>query len=95
MLRNANQLHVDRLSLDVPGRLAKWLLQRCARSSRNADDSVSFPLGRSQSDLAGQLGTTRSTLNRALHGFANLGLITFDGEIVHILDEQGFIGYTV
>lgn len=87
MLRNANQLHVDMLSLDVPGRLAKWLVLRHRRYS-NAGDSrpVSFPLGRTQSDLAIELGTTRSTLNRALHGFENLGLIDMQGEQITVLN---------
>ncbi len=94
ILRNANQLHVDLLSLDVPGRLAKWLIQRSQRVSVDAKGDISFSLGRSQSDLASQLGTTRSTLNRALRGFVDLGLIEYDGERVVVLDAAGLADFT-
>jgi len=36
-------------------------------------------LDRSQGELAAELGTTRSTLNRALHDFESLGLIALEG----------------
>ncbi len=90
MLRNANQLHVDMLSLDVPGRLAKWLLNRAERHGQaDSDGNTAFALGRNQSDLAGELGTTRSTLNRALHGFADLDLIDIDGDRITIRNRSG------
>lgn len=94
ILRNANQLHVDLLSLDVPGRLAKWLIQRSQRVTANPDGNNAFALGRSQSDLANQLGTTRSTLNRALRGFVELGLIEYDGDQIVVLDIAGLTDFT-
>jgi CRP-like cAMP-binding protein len=94
MLRQTNQLHVDALSLDVPGRLAKWLLQRAERHGSQRPEGISFPLGRTQSELAAELGTTRSTLNRALSGFASLGLIDVDGEKVVVRDREGLAEYT-
>ncbi|MBX3071593.1 MAG: Crp/Fnr family transcriptional regulator [Thermomicrobiales bacterium] len=95
MLRNSNQLHVDMLSLDVPGRLAKWLLQRYERhagSSRGGP--VTFQIGRTQTDLATELGTTRSTLNRALHGFEDLELISIQGDLITVIGPEELAAYT-
>lgn len=95
MLRNSNQLHVDMLSLDVPGRLAKWLIQRHRRNLiPGAIVPLSFPLGRTQNDLAIELGTTRSTLNRALRGFESLDLISVDGDRITIRDVVALEAFT-
>lgn len=94
MLRDTNQLHVDILSLDVPGRLAKWLINRADRHGNQQPEGMVFTLGRTQSELAVELGTTRSTLNRALNGFAGLGLIDVDGERVAVTDREGLEAYT-
>jgi CRP-like cAMP-binding protein len=51
-------------------------------------------IGRSQGELAAELGTTRSTLNRALNGFEALGLLSRQGERIVILDEEGLSVYT-
>jgi CRP/FNR family cyclic AMP-dependent transcriptional regulator len=76
-VRLANARHADLLSLDVPGRLAKWLLARSERAG-----SATFDLERTQGELALELGTTRSTLNRALKEFEDLGYVTTDNERV-------------
>jgi CRP/FNR family transcriptional regulator, cyclic AMP receptor protein len=94
MLRRANEQQVDLLSLDVPGRLAKWLLHRAERHGARDPNRISFTLGRTQGELAIELGTTRSTLNRALNSFVDLGLIELDGDRVTILDPEALSGYT-
>lgn len=63
-VRLANARHADLIGLDVPGRLAKWLLARAERHGR-AQTGTAITLGRNQTELAAELGTTRSTLNRA------------------------------
>jgi CRP-like cAMP-binding protein len=89
MIRASNQRHARLLGLDVPGRLAVWLLDRSERVGVAArDGSLSFDLDRSQGELAAELGTTRSTLNRAIQELAALGLIAVDGERVSILDGE-------
>jgi CRP/FNR family cyclic AMP-dependent transcriptional regulator len=79
-VRLANARHADLVGLDVPGRLAKWLLDRAERAG-----SPTFDLGRSQGELAQELSTTRSTLNRELNRFGSLGYLALDGERVTIL----------
>ena len=89
-VRLANARHADLLSLDVPGRLAKWLLVRADRES-----ATTFDLERTQGELALELGTTRSTLNRALKELEDLGYIAIDGDRVTILDAdalRAFLG---
>jgi CRP-like cAMP-binding protein len=83
-VRLANARHADLVGLDVPGRLAKWLLARAER-----DGGPTFKLGRSQAELAAELGTTRSTLNRALQELAGLGIIGIDGDRITILKTDG------
>jgi CRP-like cAMP-binding protein len=78
------------LGLDVPGRLAKWLLARTEREGTSM-----FEIGRTQGELAAELGTTRSTLNRALQELVSLGAIETDGERVTILKPdalRAFLG---
>lgn len=87
MVRAGNARHADMIGLDVPGRLAKWLL-------RQAGDDRVVVVQRSQGELAAELGTTRSTLNRALHDFASLGLVEVDGATVTILKRDALARYT-
>ncbi|MEA2582370.1 MAG: family transcriptional regulator, cyclic receptor protein [Thermomicrobiales bacterium] len=89
-VRLANARHADLLGLDVPGRLAKWLLARTEREGTSM-----FEIGRTQGELAAELGTTRSTLNRALQELVSLGAIETDGERVTILKPdalRAFLG---
>lgn len=75
-IRLGNRRHADFVSLDVPGRLAKWLLGRAGDiSGEHVAPGAGVDLERTQAELAAELGTTRSTLNRALQGFAELGLV--------------------
>ena len=82
-VRFANRRHADLLGLDVPGRLAKWLLTRVgdATGAGVAAGAVVL-LERSQGELAAELGATRSTLNRALQSFADLDLLEVNGDRV-------------
>lgn len=90
LVRAGNARHADFVGLDVHGRLAKWLLLRAGNDhskilndhSKILNDGPVVILHCSQRELAAELGTTRSTLNRALHDFESLGLITLSGNRV-------------
>jgi len=93
-VRHGNQRHADLLGLDVPGRLAKWLLRRAGDATGDAIAiGTVVVLGRSQSDLAAELGTTRESLNRALRTFAELDIVAVSGERVTLLDPAGLAAY--
>jgi len=79
MVRATNDRLGDVLSLDVPGRLAKWLL------ARTGEDGL-VELDASQEALARSLGTTRETLNRSLRRFERVGLVRVHGHRLAILD---------
>jgi CRP/FNR family transcriptional regulator len=79
MVRATNERLGDMLSLDVPGRLAKWLLA-------HADEQGKLTLNHSQEALALDLGTTRVTLNRALARFIRLAWIEMQGHKIMLRD---------
>lgn len=87
-IRVMNDQLMDMMSLDVPGRLAKWLLTRAAGDGHIA-------LEQSQESLALELGTTRVTVNRTLRRFERLGLIEMRGRVVVIRDRVALQAFTV
>ncbi len=91
MVRDANTRHSRTVGLDVPGRLAAWLLGRAGEGIREPVVSLA---GRSQTELAAELSTTRSTLNRALRDFEDLQLIRVADDQVTILDRAHLNDYT-
>ena len=93
MVRAGNERHLAAVGLDVPGRLAAWLLDR-ARPAEGGSGHLELRLNRSQSELAAELGTTRSTLNRAINGFIDLHIIVRDGERVLVLKPDALAAYT-
>ena len=93
LVRQANARHADLLGLDVPGRLARWLLARAATRGEPGPDGLAVPLGRSQGELAAELGTTRSTLNRALGELEALGLLTVGADRVVLHRPDALLDY--
>lgn len=77
---------VDTLSLrDVPQRVATLILSR-ARREGVLEPGGALDLGRTQSEMASQLGTTREGVARALGRLAEDGVIRYDGPRVEIVD---------
>lgn len=94
MVRAGNARHAKTVGLDVPGRLAAWLLARAPESGAQSRGTATISIGRSQGQLAAELGTTRSTLNRALNGFEALGYLSRDGDRVVIRNPTALAAYT-
>ena len=78
MVRAMNERLADILSLDVPGRVAKWLLARAETHGSHHPEGLVVPLGLSQGELAAELGTTRVSVNKALKGFEARDLLALD-----------------
>ena len=93
LVRAGNARHAATIGLDVPGRLAAWLLAR-ADDSDHARRQPEVVIGRSQGQLAAELGTTRSTLNRALNRFEALGYLSRNGDHILIRDAEALAAYT-
>ncbi len=80
-------LHVRSLvTLDVNGRLAALFLY-LSRDDPKSQREINLPL--SQTDLAGWIGVSRGSLNRALNHLQELGLIHMEGQKMIILDRPG------
>jgi CRP/FNR family transcriptional regulator, cyclic AMP receptor protein len=95
LVRAGNARHADFVGLDVPGRLAKWLFRQAEKpSGGQVAPGTVIELHSSQGELAAELGTTRSTLNRALQSFESLGLIQTDGSKVTIEQPEKLHSYT-
>jgi CRP/FNR family transcriptional regulator len=89
MIRGSNERLSDVLSLDVPGRVAKWLLNWSTRSGERRPEGIAIPFAISQGELAAELGTTRVSINKALKTFENLGYIALErDEIILLRPEQ-------
>jgi CRP-like cAMP-binding protein len=93
MVRAGNARHAITVGLDVPGRLAAWLLARAAESTGSHKGALEITIDRSQGQLAAELGTTRSTLNRALIGFEDLGYISRRGDRMVIRNTQALAAH--
>ena len=94
MVRGGNERLSDLLTLDIPGRLAKWLLARAERAGVPEAEGVRIALGRSQGELAAELGATRVSVNKALALFQSLGLLELDGGSVLLLRPEELAEYT-
>lgn len=93
MVRAGNARHAITVGLDVPGRLAAWLLARAAESTGSHKGLPEITIDRSQGQLAAELGTTRSTLNRALIGFESLGYLSRRGDRIVIRNAQALAAH--
>jgi len=81
MVRSTNDQLADVLALDVPARLAKWLLAQ-------AGDTDRLVLVETQESLGLRLGTTRVTINRTLHRFQRIGRIRIQGTAIELIDRS-------
>ena len=87
-LRKANDVNADLVFSDVPGRVAKALLDLADRFGRTADDGVHVHHDLTQEELAQLVGASRETVNKALADFASRGWMRVDSRAVTILDAD-------
>ena len=85
--RNTMRRLADLAFLDVPGRLAKTLLefQRAGGRSEDAQGVTSI----TQTELAAMIATSRESVGRCLKVFQDAGLIEVDGKRVRVLQRSG------
>ena len=87
-LRKSNDVVADLVFSDVPGRVAKALLDLADRFGRTADDGVHVHHDLTQEELAQLVGASRETVNKALADFVHRGWIQLQGKSVVVLDED-------
>jgi CRP/FNR family transcriptional regulator, cyclic AMP receptor protein len=78
----------DMAFLDVPGRVAKKLLELAAAHGRPGVDGTRIEVRLSQRTLAGMVGASRENVNRALAAFSAQGAIRQEGGIIIVLSAS-------
>lgn len=85
-LRRTNEAMADLVFSDVPGRVAKALLDLSTRFGVQTDDGLRVTHDLTQEELAQLVGASRETVNKALADFASRGFLRLEGRAVVILD---------
>ena len=87
-LRRTNEVVADLVFSDVPGRVAKALLDLSTRFGRQADDGIHVHHDLTQEELAQLVGASRETVNKALADFANRGWLRLEPRSVVLVDAE-------
>jgi CRP/FNR family cyclic AMP-dependent transcriptional regulator len=87
-LRRTNENLADLVFTDVPGRVAKALLDLSSRFGRPAEDGILVAHDLTQEELAQLVGASRETVNKALADFASRGWIKLEARAVVLTDAE-------
>lgn len=87
-LRRTNDAMADLVFTDVPGRVAKALLDLSAKFGVAEAEGVRVRHDLTQEELAQLVGASRETVNKALSEFAHRGWLRIEGRSVLILDQD-------
>ncbi|MEP6628904.1 MAG: Crp/Fnr family transcriptional regulator, partial [Lapillicoccus sp.] len=87
-LRRTNEHLADLVFTDVPGRVAKALLDLAARFGRPVEEGVMVSHDLTQEELAQLVGASRETVNKALADFATRGWLKLEARAVLLLDVE-------
>ncbi|MDR1799778.1 MAG: Crp/Fnr family transcriptional regulator [Bifidobacteriaceae bacterium] len=85
-LRRTNENLADLVFSDVPGRVAKVLLDLATRFGEQNEDGIRVSHGLTQDELAKLVGASRETVNKALADFIGRGWLRLEGRSVVLLD---------
>jgi CRP/FNR family transcriptional regulator, cyclic AMP receptor protein len=83
-LRQSTRMVEDASFLDVPGRLARVLLDLADSQGKQTDQGIVITSRLTQSELASMVGATRESVNKWLGSFQRLGLVRRDGSLITI-----------
>ena len=87
-LRRANDVTADLVFTDVPGRVAKALLDLANRFGQQTDEGLQVHHDLTQEELAQLVGASRETVNKALADFAARTGCTISARSVLIVDAE-------
>ena len=87
-LRRTNEAMGDLVFRDVPGRVAKALLDMAGRFGVEVEDGLRVTHDLTQEELAQLVGASRETVNKALADFAARGFLRLEGRAVVLLDVE-------
>ena len=87
-LRRTNDALADLIFTDVPGRVAKNLLQMAGRFGTRDGGVLRVTHDLTQEEIAQLVGASRETVNKALADFAARGWLRLEGKSVLILEPD-------
>jgi len=87
-LRRTNNMLADLIFTDVPGRVAKALLQLAQRFGSQDGGTMRVTHDLTQEEIAQLVGASRETVNKALADFAHRGWLRLEGKSVLILEPE-------
>jgi CRP/FNR family cyclic AMP-dependent transcriptional regulator len=87
-LRRTNEALADLVFSDVPGRVAKQLLELADKFGQPGPDGVLVHHDLTQEELAQLVGASRETVNKALADFTQRGWIEVDQRQVLLIDME-------
>ena len=87
-LRRTNDALADLIFSDVPGRVAKALLELGDKFGQQMPDGVHVTHDMTQEELAQLVGASRETVNKALADFATRGWIKLESRSVVLIDTE-------
>lgn len=87
-LRRTNETLADLVFSDVPGRVAKLLLELADKFGQPGPDGVLVHHDLTQEELAQLVGASRETVNKALADFTQRGWIVVDQREVVLVDME-------
>lgn len=79
-LRRADAVIGNLALLDVYARVARWVRELAQKQGEPADGGLLIRERPTQQEMAGLVGTSRETVNRALQDFARRGLLELRGK---------------
>jgi len=87
-LRRTNNTLADMIFTDVPGRVAKALLQLAQRFGTQEGGALRVTHDLTEEESAQRVGASRETVNKALADFAHRGWLRLEGKSVLISDSE-------
>ena len=87
-LRRTNESMTDLVFTDVPGRVAKAVLDLARRFGTRVGDHVEVVHGLTQEELAQLVGSSRETVNKALVDFESRGWIARKTKAITVLSPE-------
>lgn len=85
-LRRTNELMADLVFADVPGRVAKALLDLASRFGERTQKGVYVAHDLTQEEIAHLVGASRETVNKSLADFVSRGWIRLEGRAVTLIE---------
>lgn len=87
-LRRTNEALADLVFSDVPGRVAKALIELSEKFGTRRDDGLYVSHDMTQEELAQLVGASRETVNKALAEFAQRGWVKLEPRAILLVDTD-------